>query len=663
MNKAYEANNCTVDDANSPIAAPLASHVALSCSDTESPQCPDSATGWWTRLSRRLFRQAATPTLRPPYSQLLEGRALAKGDLIHLTWEGKLLALRVDETTPGGTVRIHGSTTLSIQDTTEGQDPAVSYRDVGGLGKEIGRVREMVELPLRSPEIFRHLGIDPPKGLLLYGPPGCGKTLIARAVAYESGAHFINVNGPEIIQKHYGESEEMLRGIFDEAEKYPASIIFFDEIDALAPNRETVLGDVEKRVVAQLLALMDGLRSRGQIIVIAATNLPNNIDPALRRPGRFDREIAINPPDKTGRLEILRIHARHMPLADNVSLERLAALTHGFLGADLAALCRESAMNCARETLRQRRFTKALAGAEDLTALRVDMAHFETALGEIELSTTRQVNTDIADVKWDAVGGLENIKQLLKEAVEWPLKYQTRFAYAHTVPPKGILLTGAPGTGKTLIARAVAGEAEINFISVRGPELLSKWVGESERGIREAFKRARQSAPSILFFDELDAIVPARGSGEGGVVSERMVGQFLLEMDSIGDMTGVVVLAATGRPDLIDKALLRPGRFDFIIELPEPDLPTRLSILQIHCRGRKLHHDVDLAKIAGITAGMSGADLEALCRRAAMQGIRESIAAHPGQRFPPFALTMRHFDTALAEIGGHSARGTTASIV
>lgn len=654
MKTAFETNHVSIGDSGpaTVLAHVPARHVTLSrCGLLETGHCVDDAPGWWERLSRKVFRQSAPTDLQPPYGHLLEGRTLAKGELIRLDWKGHALELRVDETIPDGIVVVHSLTTISTQDAGRVRERTVGYRDVGGLSKEVARVREMVELPLRCPEVFEQLGIDPPKGLLLYGPPGCGKTLIARAVAYESSVHFINVNGPEIIQKHYGESEERLRKIFDEAEKYPATIIFFDEIDAIAPNRETVLGDVEKRVVAQLLALMDGLKSRGQIIVIAATNLPNNVDPALRRPGRFDREIGINPPDKAGRLEILRIHARYMPLADNVSLDRLAALTHGFLGADLAALCREAAMNCAREMRPRWNLNAIPVPAADLSKISVDMAHFEKALNEIELSTTRQVVTDMADVKWDEVGGLENVKQLLREAVEWPLKYGNRFEYARTAPPKGILLTGAPGTGKTLIAKAIASETEVNFISIRGPELLSKWVGESERGIREVFKKARQSAPSILFFDEIDAIVPARGKGEGNSVGDRMVGQFLLEMDSIEEMNGVVVLAATNRPDLIDKALLRPGRFDFVIDLPVPDFKSRLTILQIHCRGRTLSHDVELDRLAEMTDGMSGADLEALCRRAAMLGISESIAEHPGKLFAPFAVTEQHFESALVAAG------------
>lgn len=587
----------------------------------------------------------------------LEGMAMLRGDRLRVNLFGRPLEYLVAATIPQGPVLFDASTALKIGSGRDGQGrtPVVSYEDIGGLSKEIVRVREMIELPLRYPEVFQRLGVDPPRGVLLYGPPGSGKTLIARAVASEAGVRFVNINGPEIIQQGYGESEALLRKIFQEAQEYPATIIFFDEIDALAPNRDTVLGDVEKRVVAQLLALMDGLKSRGKIIVIAATNLPNKVDPALRRPGRFDREIGLSPPDKAGRLEILQVHTRGMPLAENVDLRRLAASSHGFLGADLAALCREAAMLCARDLLPKVGYAHAGPTEEQLAAIRVDMRHFEQAQSEIELSTTRQVFSEIPNVKWDQVGGLDEVKQTLREAVEWPLKYAERFEYAQASPPKGVLLTGGPGSGKTLVAKALGSESGVNFITVKGPELLSKWVGESERGIREIFKKARQAAPTILFFDELDAIVPKRGQGDGGGhVSERMVGQFLLEMDSIDELRGVVVVGATNRPDLIDPALLRPGRFDLVLELPAPDDRTRCAILEIHCRSRNLSGEVSLASLVTATAGMTGAELEALCRRAAMLSIRDSIERDVGKDFAPFCIEAHHFDTALAAFGRSS---------
>jgi transitional endoplasmic reticulum ATPase len=546
----------------------------------------------------------------------------------------------------------------SSPDLTELQPRGVSYRDIGGLHKELARVREMIELPLRHPALFRHLGVEPPRGILLYGPPGCGKTLIARAVAHEAGVHFIAVNGPEVIQHGYGESEAYLRRIFQDARDHPAAIIFIDEIDAIAPNRDAVLGDVEKRVVAQLLALMDGLSSRGRIIVIAATNLPNSVDPALRRPGRFDREIGLGPPDKAGRLEILRVHTRGVPLAADADLERVAAMTHGFLGADLAALAREAGMLCARDAL-----TRALmdgdrpVSADALADVKVQMRHFEAAYGELDLSTTRDVFSEVPDVTWEDVGGLQQVKRVLREAVEWPLLHGERFRYAGIRPPKGVLLVGLPGTGKTLIAKALAAQCKINFIAVKGPELLSKWVGESERGIRDVFKKARQAAPCIVFFDEIDAIAPTRRDAAGGArVSERMVGQLLLEMDGIESLDDVVVLAATNRPDLVDQALLRPGRFDTVVELPLPDEESRLAILQVHCRRHRLSADVCLTRIAAATEGSSGADLEALCRAAVMHAMRESIQRDPAQGLAPFVVELCHFETAMAGQGGLQRR-------
>ena len=574
------------------------------------------------------------------------GLPMVKGDQIILNNNGRLLQCTVAKTDPNGPVMVDASTEVLVMEKDPNAPRMEGYDDVGGLNKEITKVREMVELPLLYPEIFDQLGVTPPRGVLLYGPPGCGKTLIARAVAQESRVPFFYLNGPEIIQKHYGESEERLREIFAEAQKYPAAIIFMDEIDAIAPNRETVLGEVEKRVVSQLLALMDGVNSRGQVIIIAATNLPNSIDPALRRPGRLDREIRINPPDKEGRLEILSIHTRRMPLHSSVELERLAEITHGFIGADLAALCREAAMCCAQD---ERRNWERFSMQERITGtMRVRMDHFELALGEIEISATRQVITEVSDISWEAVGGLDDVKQLLRETIEWPLFYSKRYEAVGVRAPKGILLTGPSGTGKTLVAKALGAHSEVNFITVKGPELLSKWVGDSERGIRDVFKRARQSAPSIVFFDEIDAIIPARGNGDGNdILSNRMAGQFLLELDSIDPRHTVVVLGATSRPDLLDKSLLRPGRFDYIVEFPLPDARSRAAILDVHSKGRHLSADVSLVHLASLTEGMTGAELEALCHRAAMLAIRESIELYSEADFPPIELTGGHFLEAL----------------
>jgi transitional endoplasmic reticulum ATPase len=585
----------------------------------------------------RLFCAAenGASTIPSPDIRALDNRPLTVGSLLdHMG-----VRLRAIETVPAGVAVVTAGTAISVVDP---QERRTSYRDVGGLSAEVAHIREVVELPMRGPEIFAQLGIDAPRGLLLYGPPGCGKTLIARAIAQQTDASFVTINGPEVIQKHYGESEELLRKVFDEAQKHPAAILFIDEIDALAPNRETVLGDVEKRVVGQLLALMDGASSRGKVVVMAATNLPNNVDPALRRPGRFDREIAINPPTKAGRVEILAIHTRFMLLAADVDLERIAAITHGFLGADLAALFREAGMACARDS-------ETEAGG---SALFVRMAHFKEAFAGFRLSIMRELVTDIAETRWDDIGGLDEAKRLLKEAFNWPLVYSPRFKHAGAQAPKGILLTGASGTGKTLLAQAVGSTTEVNFIVARGPELLSKWVGESERGIREVFRRARQSAPSIIFFDEIDAITPTRGKSTGdGQIGDRMVGQFLLELDRIDGDSGVVVLAATNRPDLVDRALLRPGRFDLVIDLPEPDRATHVTILKVHCRQSPLGNDVDFATLASATDGLNGADLAALCQQAKTFAIRESVEAEAGPDFVPFTIDARHFEAALRVVG------------
>jgi len=565
--------------------------------------------------------------------KLLEGLAVTAGDKVRATLFGtRYQEFSVVDTSPKGITVIHPTTTIKIKG--EGaqvkEGVGITYEDIGGLHREIQKIREMIELPLRYPEVFERLGIDAPKGVLLHGPPGCGKTLIARAVANETSAHFIHISGPEVIHKFYGESEAHLRALFEDARAYAPSIVFLDEIDAIASKREEVRGDqqVERRVVAQLLALMDGLESRGEVVVIGATNIPNVLDPALRRPGRFDREIAISIPDKNARLEILNIHTRGMPLAADVALERLAEITHGFVGADLEALAREAAMITLRKIMPKIEFEADNIPYELLLELEVTMDDFLNALKEVEPSAIREVFTEIPDVRWDDVGGLDEVKRVLKESIEWPLKYPELFDHMRTNPPKGILLYGPPGSGKTYLAKAVASESEVNFISVKGPELLSKWVGESERGIREVFRKAKQASPCIIFFDEIDAIAPIRGASADSHVTERVISQFLTELDGIEELKGVIVLAATNRLDIVDPALLRAGRFDLRLELPTPDAKARLEIFNIHTRGKPLAADVDLKALADATDGLVGADIEAICRRASMLAIREFLGKH-----------------------------------
>ena len=584
-------------------------------------------------------------------ARLLDGIPVIAGDRVRVNLFGtRTQTFSVVQTKPVGAVLIGPTTTVRSEgEAKDGEGAAITYEDIGGLHREIQRIREMVELPLKYPEVFERLGVEPPRGVLLTGPPGTGKTLIARAVAHETSAHFTHINGPEVIDKWYGSSEARLREIFDEAERHAPAIVFIDEIDALAPKREEMSGDrqVERRVVAQLLATMDGLQSRGQVIVVAATNIPNTLDPALRRPGRFDREIEIGVPDKPGRAEVLEIHSRGMPLAASVDLQQLAARTHGFVGADLAALCREAAMSAVRRLLPDIDFAQARIPYERLETLEVTGDDFAAALGEVEPSAIREVFTETPDVTWDDVGGLDEVKQLLKEAAEWPLTHGELFERAGVRPARGIMLHGAPGTGKTLLAKALARESEANFISVKGPQLLSMWVGESERGVREVFRRARQVSPCIVFFDEIDALAPKRGGGEGAVV-ERVVSQLLTELDGIEEMKGVVVIGATNRVDMVDPALLRPGRFDFLVELPVPDADSRLAILRVHTRRMPLAADVDPAALAASMEGFVGADVEGVCRRAAMVAIREYLK-QPGRRAEDLSIGRQHFETALSE--------------
>ncbi|MEM1654766.1 MAG: CDC48 family AAA ATPase [Nitrososphaerota archaeon] len=577
-------------------------------------------------------------------SQLLN-LPVMRGDVIVIPVLGMGIELKVVTTSPSNVVIVTENTVIEVSSTPVKRVEeigGVTYEDIGGLHEELQRIREMVELPLKHPELFRHLGIEPPKGVILWGPPGCGKTLIAKAIANETGAHFISINGPEIMSKFYGESEARLREIFKEAEENAPSIIFIDELDAIAPKRSEVTGEVERRVVSQLLTLMDGLKSRGQVIVIGATNRIDAVDPALRRPGRFDREIRIGVPDRNGRKEILQIHTRRMPLADDVDLDELANITHGFTGADLAALCREAAMNALRRFLPKIDLEKETIPAEVLEELRVTREDFMNALKIVQPSALREVILEIPNVRWEDIGDLEQVKQELREAVEWPLKYPDLFKRLGIKPPKGILLYGPPGTGKTLLAKAVANESEANFISVKGPEILSKWVGESEKAVREIFQRAREAAPCIIFFDELDAIAPRRGLHTDSGVTDRIVNQLLTEMDGIQILKDVVVIGATNRPDILDPALLRPGRFDRVIFVPPPDVEGRYQIFQIHTRDMPLADDVDLRKLAEMTEGYTGADIEALCREAALNAARENINTEK--------VYMRHFLAALEKV-------------
>ena len=622
--------------------------------------------------------------------ELLEGRVVAKGDVIPLNIMGRKIGFVITSISPSsdGASLVDSNLTEFIIGSVPKAGvkggsavPRITYEDIGGLKNEVQKVREMIELPLRHPEIFERIGIEAPKGVLLYGPPGTGKTLLAKAVANETNANFYSIGGPEIMSKFYGESEERLRETFKQAQENSPSIIFIDEIDSIAPKREEVSGDVEKRVVSQLLSLMDGIEGRGKLVVIGATNRPNALDPALRRPGRFDREIEIGIPDEQGRYDILQIHTRGMPLTEDVNLESIAKVTHGFVGADLEALSKEAAMRSLRRVLPEINMEQNKIPVEVLNKIKITNEDFQNALKDVQPSAMREVQIQRPNVSWDDIGGLPEVKEELAEAIEWPLKHADLFNQADVKPPKGLLLYGPPGTGKTMIAKAVATTSEANFISVKGPELLSKWVGESEKGVREIFRKARQAAPCIVFFDELDAVAPRRGRSEGDAhVTERVISQMLTEMDGLEDLKGVVVIGATNRPDILDEALLRPGRFDRILEVPLPDKEARKDILKIHTKRKPLDNTVDMDKLVELTGGFTGADIAAIVNAAAMSAIKEYVAtinennkvraenktADPSttikgegdksqgkqkeDKRPGLKITMKHFESALQKI-------------
>jgi transitional endoplasmic reticulum ATPase len=609
--------------------------------------------------------------------ELLEGRVVAKGDTIPLNIMGRKIGFVITSTTPLDAASLIDSQTEfiigAVPKASAKGVPRVTYEDIGGLKNEVQKVREMIELPLRHPEIFERIGIEAPKGVLLYGPPGTGKTLLAKAVANETNADFYSIGGPEIMSKFYGESEERLRETFKQAQENAPSIIFIDEIDSIAPKREEVSGDVEKRVVSQLLTLMDGIGSRGKLVVIGATNRPDALDPALRRPGRFDREIEIGIPDQEGRFDILQIHTRGMPLTEDVNLESFAKITHGFVGADLEALSKEAAMRSLRRILPEINMEQTKIPVEVLNKIKITHKDFEDALKDVQPSALREVHVQRPNITWDQIGGLNEVKSELAEAIEWPLKYADLFDQADVKPPKGLLLYGPPGTGKTMIAKAVAATSEANFISIKGPELISKWVGESEKAIRETFRKARQAAPCVIFFDELDAVAPRRGGSEGDShVTERVISQMLTELDGLEDLKGVVVIGASNRPDIIDEALLRPGRFDRILEVPVPDKESRREILKIHTSKKPLDHDtVNIDKLVELTEGYTGADIAAMVNAAAMSAIKEHMMTSVNnendikeetraktreyikekeQQKPKLKISMKHFESALQKI-------------
>ena len=605
----------------------------------------------------------------------LSGQPVTEGQTIRTSMgfglmggQSQAVPMKVASTTPSGTVVITDDTEIEISEVPaeelaersgsgEGasEGPDVAYEDIGGLDSELEQVREMIELPMRHPELFKRLGIDPPKGVLLHGPPGTGKTLIAKAVANEIDASFHNISGPEIMSKYYGESEEQLREIFEEASEEAPSIIFMDELDSIAPKREEAGGDVERRVVAQLLSLMDGLEERGEVVVIGATNRVDAIDQALRRGGRFDREIEVGVPDRDGRKEILQVHTRNMPLVDGIDLDEYAENTHGFVGADLESLAKESAMHALRRIRPELDLESDEIDADVLNSIQVTESDFKEAMKGIEPSALREVFVEVPDVSWDQVGGLEGTKERLRETIQWPLEYPEVFEELDMQAAKGVLMYGPPGTGKTLLAKAVANESESNFISIKGPELLNKYVGESEKGVREVFSKARENAPTIVFFDEIDSIATERGknSGDSGV-GERVVSQLLTELDGLESLEDVVVIATTNRPDLIDSALLRPGRLDRHVHVPVPDETARRRIFEVHTRDKPLADDVDLDALARKTEGYVGADIEAVAREASMNASREFIGSvtreEVGESVGNVRVTMQHFEDALDEV-------------
>jgi len=592
-------------------------------------------------------------------SQILEGRVVTRRDVIELNVMGRKIDLVVTGMSPSSdAVIITRRTAVNLSDKpakeTETTVPRVTYEDIGGLDDAIKQVREMIELPLKYPELFEKIGVEAPKGVLLHGPPGTGKTLIAKAVASETNANFYTLSGPEIMSKYYGQSEENLRQIFNEASENAPAIVFIDEIDSIAPKRGEARGDVERRVVAQLLALMDGLKERGKVVVIGATNRINDLDEALRRPGRFDREIEIGIPDRDGRREILTIHTRGMPVDEDVNLDRFADITHGYSGADIAALSKEAAIRALRRVLPEIDFEEENIPADVLNKIQVTENDFYEAFKAMSPSALREVFIEKPNVTWEDIGGLDEAKQALREGVEWPLRYADVFRHMDAQSPKGILLYGPPGTGKTMLAKAVANESEANFISVKGPEFLSKWVGESEKAVRETFRKARQAAPSIIFFDELDAITPTRGGSTGdSQVTERVISQLLTELDGLEELRDVTVIAATNRPDIIDTALLRPGRFDRLIHVPTPNLDARRRIFHIHTRGKPLTDDVDLDILAEQTEGYTGSDIAAVANEAIMFAIREYVGTHEDidpEELKQLKVDNRHFEQAMENV-------------